>query len=288
MKKILISLGVIVLLAAAILILSNIYGHAPADTQEDNNQPEIMSNPQNAVYSVDGQLIILKNGLSNDTATGLKTQYFGNEATGDLNSDGRDDVAFMLTQDGGGSGTFFYLTAALAVNYAYQGLNAVLLGDRIAPQNVQIKDGEITVNYADRAKDEPMTTAPSTGVSRYFKVTDNQLVEAASTSTAQLANPASTNCVQAGGQLVINKRGDGGEYGLCYFDDNRACEEWALLRGDCPIGGRKTTGYDTIDQSYCAWLGGSTLAEENSICTFNDGSVCLTIDLYNGKCSGHS
>lgn len=100
----------------------------------------------------------------------------------------------------------------------------------------------------------------------------------------QIANPASTNCVKLGGNLVIQKRGDGGEYGLCYFEENRACEEWALLRGDCPYGGRKTTGYITIDQNYCAWTGGYTLAETNSACTFKNGSKCPTIDFYNGTC----
>lgn len=101
----------------------------------------------------------------------------------------------------------------------------------------------------------------------------------------QLANPASTNCLKVGGNLVIDKRGDGGEYGLCYFEDNRACEEWALLRGECPYGGRKTTGFDTIDQKYCAWLGGNTFAVKNSVCTFKNKSTCPTIDFYNGTCT---
>ena len=100
-----------------------------------------------------------------------------------------------------------------------------------------------------------------------------------------IANPASVNCTKVGGSLTINKRGDGGEYGLCYFEDNMACEEWALLRGDCPVGGRKTTGYDTIDQNYCAWSGGETFAVANSVCTFKNGTKCSILDFYNGKCS---
>ncbi|TSC51896.1 MAG: hypothetical protein LiPW41_663 [Parcubacteria group bacterium LiPW_41] len=104
-------------------------------------------------------------------------------------------------------------------------------------------------------------------------------------SKTTIANPASENCIKVGGNLKIEKRGDGGEYGLCYFEDNRACEEWALLRGECPYGGRRTTGFDTIDQNYCAWLGGDTFAMENSVCTFKNGSTCPTIDLYNGTCS---
>ena len=100
----------------------------------------------------------------------------------------------------------------------------------------------------------------------------------------QVANPASLNCSKVGGKLTIEKRGDGGEYGLCNFEDNRACEEWALLRGDCPVGGVKTTGYDSIDQKYCVWLGNKTVAESNSTCTLLDGSKCSTKDFYDGNC----
>lgn len=100
----------------------------------------------------------------------------------------------------------------------------------------------------------------------------------------QITNPASTNCATVGGSLKIEKRADGSEYGLCYFEDNRACEEWALLRGECPVGGVKTTGFDTIDQKFCAWSGGQTFAVQNSVCTFKNSKKCATIDFYNGQC----
>jgi len=99
-----------------------------------------------------------------------------------------------------------------------------------------------------------------------------------------IANPASTNCKDKGGNLLMQKKEDGSEYGLCYFEDARACEEWAMLRGDCPVGGRKTTGFDTMAQKFCAWSGGQTLAVENAVCTFNDGSTCLADEFYNGTC----
>ena len=62
---------------------------------------------------------------------------------------------------------------------------------------------------------------------------------------AAVANPASANCVSKGGKLIIDRRGDGGDYGVCLFEDNRQCEEWALFRGECPVGGIKVTGYVT-------------------------------------------
>ncbi len=67
-----------------------------------------------------------------------------------------------------------------------------------------------------------------------------------------IANPASVNCIDKGGTLSIQKRGDGGEYGICIFEDNRQCEEWALFRGECPAGGIKITGYVTPAARYCA------------------------------------
>ena len=100
-----------------------------------------------------------------------------------------------------------------------------------------------------------------------------------------MANPASVNCTKVGGTLLIQKRGDGGEYGLCEFGDNMACEEWALFRGQCPVGGIKTTGYDTIAQKYCAWIGGRTFAQPQANCKLPTGKTCDDEKLYNGTCT---
>jgi hypothetical protein len=125
---------------------------------------------KNIAYEIDGQTVILKNGTS--------VQYFGNDAIGDLNGDRRRDVAFLLTQNPGGSGTFYYIAVALKTVDGYQGTNALFLGDRIAPQTTEIRNGEVIVNYADRKIDEPMTANPSVGISKYFKVINNKIVEA--------------------------------------------------------------------------------------------------------------
>ena len=66
-------------------------------------------------------------------------------------------------------------------------------------------------------------------------------VSAQGINKTQIANPASVNCIKQGGTLSIQKSADGGEYGICVFADNRQCEEWALLRGECPANGKKIT-----------------------------------------------
>ncbi len=106
-----------------------------------------------------------------------------------------------------------------------------------------------------------------------------------------IANPASVNCVKKGGTLSIQKRGDGGEYGICIFEDNRQCEEWAMFRGECPIGGVKVAGYVTPAARICVITGGTYQAtgnnnmdNEQGTCTFKKGTVCDAWDYFNGKC----
>lgn len=101
--------------------------------------------------------------------------------------------------------------------------------------------------------------------------------------TPQLANPASVNCIEKGGTLQITKRGDGGEYGVCFFEDNRQCEEWALFYGNCPVGGIKVTGYTTPQAVYCAIKGGEVSSDEKE-CTLPSGKTCSMDTLYNGTC----
>ncbi len=130
---------------------------------------------KDATYIIGGTPITLVDGVSEIAQAGsvskIITKYFGNQAKGDLNGDGIPDLAFLLTQEGGGSGTFYYLVGAIqTTNNTYNGTHAVLIGDRIAPQTTEFRDGLVIVNYAERLVDEPMSTQPSVGKSLYLKL----------------------------------------------------------------------------------------------------------------------
>jgi putative hemolysin len=112
---------------------------------------------------------------------------------------------------------------------------------------------------------------------------------------AAIANPASQNCVDQGGTLTVEERGDGGQFGVCTFEGseghNMQCEEWALMRGECPVGGVKVTGYATPAGRYCAITGGtyavtgnSGQADEQGTCTLPGGVQCGATEFYNGRC----
>ena len=100
----------------------------------------------------------------------------------------------------------------------------------------------------------------------------------------QLAHPASQRCAAAGGTLQIERRPDGGQYGVCVFGDNRQCEEWALFRGDCPVGGLKVTGYLTPAARYCAITGGR-YDDAARACILPGGKTCSADSHYSGTCT---
>lgn len=127
-----------------------------------------------ATYRIDGALVTLRDGVSSvpaapGSATRVVTRVFGNSVTHDLNGDGRDDTAFIVSQDTGGSGVFYYLVASLAGATSPRGSEGYLLGDRIAPQSTVMGKGNIiVVNYATRRPGESFATPPSQGVSKWL------------------------------------------------------------------------------------------------------------------------
>lgn len=164
-------------------------------------------NPKDGTYIINNTSVTLVNGLSeveavSGSASKTITRYFGNDVVGDFNNDGKNDTAFLLTQDGGGSGTFFYVATLINDGKDGLGTNAVFLGDRIAPQTTEFRDEMIIVNFADRKLGEPFSANPSVGVSKYFKIVDGKLVEIILKMVeAEARGIAEKSCIKGGGAL---------------------------------------------------------------------------------------
>jgi hypothetical protein len=155
---------------------------------QNKNVPNIDTEKQifdgkNSTFTINGQAITLTNGLSEisvpDSSSKITTRYFGNEARGNLTNNGSDDYAFIVTQDTGGSGIFYYVIVAYRTSEGYKTTNAFLIGDRIAPQSTHIQEDarELYINYAERKPGEPMTARPSQGATLTLKVTPNGILE---------------------------------------------------------------------------------------------------------------
>lgn len=140
----------------------------------------VVSDYKNTSYIIEGQSVKLVDGMAEiesapGSASKTVTKYFGNEVKKDLNNDGREDIVFLISQETGGSGTFFYVVAALNTENGYVGSNAFLLGDRIAPQTTELSQNPshqnvIVLNYMERASGEPMSVASSIGKSVSLKL----------------------------------------------------------------------------------------------------------------------
>ena len=100
---------------------------------------------------------------------------------------------------------------------------------------------------------------------------------------SKIANPASVNCNDKGGELGIIKGPGGGEYGVCTFRDGKKCEEWALYRGECPQGGVDISAIKTAQGVYCAITGNAYDAQKD-LCTLKNAATCPAVDFYEGRC----
>lgn len=65
-----------------------------------------------------------------------------------------------------------------------------------------------------------------------------------------------------------------------------------MLRGDCPVGGIKVTGYVTPAARYCAITGGaytvtakSNTEDEQGTCAFKNGTSCDAWAFFRGECA---
>ena len=151
---------------------------------------------------------------------------------------------------------------------------------------------------ADCPSDEPISECKVTPEQQLYTITldgaqavTQAPLQGVAPAPAPKSNPAATNCISQGGTPKIEERPDGGQFGVCYFGDNYQCEEWALMRGECPAGGVKVTGYNTDAARYCAITGGvytitgkSGQEDEKGLCTAPDGRQCDAWSYYKGGC----
>lgn len=182
-KRILLTLVSVVAMTSVYLLYTNRYTEQSQQIKDTPTQ-ESPFDGKNTSFLLDGETVTLVNGTAEiETALGAATKtkitYFGNDAKADLDGDGTEDVAYLITSDNGGSGIFYYALVARKTSDGYKNTNAFFIGDRIAPQSTYIPQGtrEIHINYAERRAGEPMTTPPSSGAVLLLKVTPQGVLE---------------------------------------------------------------------------------------------------------------
>ena len=157
----------------------------PAMTCPDTaTEPAVLplaADPLSASYEIDGRRITLAAGRAERSAVPgsamrEQTRVLGEPVQGDLDGDGTADAVLWLLHQPGGTGSFYYLAAALNHTGSYQGIRAHLLGDRIAPGELTISNGLVSASFLDRRPGEAMATRPAIHKTAYFTLEGAALV----------------------------------------------------------------------------------------------------------------
>ncbi|XLQ20764.1 MAG: hypothetical protein ACKUBY_03755 [Candidatus Moraniibacteriota bacterium] len=152
-------------------------GSSDAPTEIESVSDEVEVGIKNATYRIEIEEVTLVDGKSEEeaapgSATKIVTQTTDFMAEGDLQqgTGATLDGAVVLTQDPGGSGTFYYVGAIiqqpdgtyLAADGTY------LLGDRIVIKELKVDGRMIHVTYLVREDDEPMSAKPTIEITKQY------------------------------------------------------------------------------------------------------------------------
>ncbi|MGG1943491.1 lysozyme inhibitor LprI family protein [Trinickia sp. NRRL B-1857] len=167
---------------SALARLSLVVTAAPAQSQPA--APSI--DYKNAIYHVGDKDVTLLEGqhaqpAADDSSAQDVTHIVEPPAHAAGKLGGRNVVAVFLSEEGGGSGTFYYV--ALAFN---DGRGTTFkIGDRIQPISIAINGDDLVVSYLDRKADEPMAVPPTVPRERHFAYMNGQILERPQAAAAQ-------------------------------------------------------------------------------------------------------
>jgi immunoglobulin-like protein involved in spore germination len=95
-------------------------------------------------------------------------------AVGDLNGDGTNEVAALISENYGGSGVFVFLAVYSTENGKLTFQNSTMVDDRPQLKSLSIGSGEIFLDAVIHGPDEPMC-CPTLRTMRHYRFIDNQL-----------------------------------------------------------------------------------------------------------------
>ena len=157
---------------------------APVPTSAPvNGTPGVEERARNAQYSLgildSRQVVQLANGVYETGTPGgadfISVRVLDFAASGDLNGDGRDEVAALVSENYGGTGVFVFLVVYADVNGTLTYQNSVIVDDRPQVNAMSIENGEVFLDVVVHGTDEPMC-CPTLRTARHYKLTSlNQI-----------------------------------------------------------------------------------------------------------------
>lgn len=184
-------LGHAILLLSTLALLSACISPAPAPTPLPTPIPTPTAGPilarlGNIVYPLDASnngSVALQNGLYEElllnSQTWLRVQLEDLIASGDLNGDGTEDAAVLLTVEPGDGRKLTYLAVVFNLSGEPQPFGSLSLGDHLLVKDVQIEIGFVTVTYLTRLPGEAADVEPTLMILHKYGISQGflQLIE---------------------------------------------------------------------------------------------------------------
>lgn len=144
--------------------------------------PDIAALIRNAQYQLGVpdslQVIQLQDGkFEQGTAGGadyISVQLTNFVAAGDLDGDGSDEIAALISENFGGTGVFVFLTVYKLANGTPAFLTSSVVDDRPQLSALSIENGEIFLDATVHTVDDPMC-CPTLRTVRHYRLVSNQL-----------------------------------------------------------------------------------------------------------------
>jgi hypothetical protein len=95
-------------------------------------------------------------------------------AVGDLDEDGRDEIAVLISENYGGTGVFVFLAIYAKVNGTPTFQTSMIVDDRPQLNELSIENGEIFLDALVHGMDDPMC-CPTLQTMRHYRFVDQQL-----------------------------------------------------------------------------------------------------------------
>jgi hypothetical protein len=125
------------------------------------------------------QVVELSNGSFEQGTTPGGADYISVKVTdfaasGDLDGDGSEETAALISENYGGTGVFVFLAIYSNTGSAPEFLTSAIVDDRPQLNSLSIEDGEVFLDATIHGPDEPMC-CPTLQTTRHYRMVNNQL-----------------------------------------------------------------------------------------------------------------
>ncbi|HMD83032.1 MAG TPA: Gmad2 immunoglobulin-like domain-containing protein [Anaerolineales bacterium] len=141
-------------------------------------------------------------------------------ARGDLNGDNEDELAVLISENYGGTGTFVFLAVYAEVDGAVVFQTSKLVDDRPQLNALSIEDNEIFLDAIIHGFEDPMC-CPTLKTTRHFRLADGQLVMTDFTTFTPDGRPRTITITSpASGTTTYSSVQIRGEVAIAPFENN--------------------------------------------------------------------